>query len=282
MNLYTLLKKPFFSRYQKPWSWPAEAEAERGSWRRVDLDNGRGGTLVGLFGESSSGPARATVVCAHPMGVEAKGFYLKHGHARMLRESGFNVLLFDFNGFGESPDADLLYPADVLAAAKGAAALAPGLPVMGLGASFGAAWLVCALGQQGHGMTAAVMECPFTTLDEYWVRYKVAFAVLKASNVLMPRLLAKLRPVARVRDVADVKAVLFIYGGQDSVTPSSMGERLLAACPLPREQCSMWVIPEAKHTRALTAAPQAYRERVVGLFESALAQAAPRAQQARG
>lgn len=281
MNVYTLLKKPFFSRYQKPWVWPAEAESERTSWRRVDLDNGRGGTLVGLYGEALVGPARGTVVCAHPMGVEAKGFYLKHGHARLLREGGYNVLLFDFNGFGESPDADLLYPEDVLAAARGARGLAPGLPVAGLGASFGAAWLTCALSQEGHGLDAAVLECPFTTLDEYWVRYKVAYAVLKASNVLMPRLLAKLRPVARARDIHGTKAVLFIYGTLDSVTPPSMGERLMAACPLPRAQCSLWLVPEAKHTRALGAAPQEYRERVLGLLDSALA-GAPRGQQAHG
>ena len=270
MNLYSLLKKPFFSRYQKPWVWPTEAEAERASWRRVDLDNGRGGALVGLYGEALSGPARGTVVCAHPMSVEAKGFYLKHGHARLLREGGFNVLLFDFNGFGESPDADLLYPEDVLAAARGARVLAPGLPVAGLGVSFGAAWLTCALGREGHGLSAAVLECPFTTLDEYWHRYKVAYAVLKASNVLMPRLLAKLRPVARARDIQGTKGVLLIYGTQDTVTPSSMGERLMAACPLPREQCAMWVVPEAKHTRALIAAPKEYKERVLGLLDAAL------------
>ena len=41
-------------------------------------------------------------MCAHPMGVEAKGYYLKHGHGMALRQGGFNVLLFDFNGFGES------------------------------------------------------------------------------------------------------------------------------------------------------------------------------------
>ena len=274
MNVYTVLKKPFFSRYQKPWSWPAEAEAERGRWRRVEFDNGRGGKLVGLFGEAGPGPARGTVVCAHPMGVEAKGFYLKHGHAQMLRGGGYNVLLFDFNGFGESPDADLLYPDDVLAAARGARELAPGLPVVGLGSSFGAAWLLCALGREGHGLSAAVLECPFTTLDEYWIRYKVAYAVLKVSTVLMPRLLAQLRPVERIRELRGVSKVLFIYGAMDTVTPVSMGERLMAACPLPPEQRSLWVVPEAKHTRALGAAPEAYRERVLGLLDSALAGAA--------
>lgn len=282
MNVYTLLKKPFFSRYQKPWGWPAEAEAERGSWRRLELDNGRGGKLVALYGEASKGPARATVVCAHPMGVEAKGFYLKNGHARLLREGGYNVLLFDFNGFGEGPDADLLYPEDVLAASRGARELAPGLPVVGLGISFGAAWLVCALGLKGHGFSAAVLECPFTTLDEYWIRYKVAYAVLKTCNVLMPRLLARLRPVARIRDIQGSPSVLFIYGALDTVTPSSMGERLMAAAGLPAERCSLWVVPEVKHTRALTTAPEAYRERVLGFLDAALGGTAPEARQARG
>jgi pimeloyl-ACP methyl ester carboxylesterase len=282
MNVYTVLKKPFFSRYQKPWDWPPEAEAERGRWRRVELDNGRGGKLVGLYGEAEPGPARGTAVCAHPMGVEAKGFYLKHGHAQMLRSGGYNVLLFDFNGFGESPDADMLYPDDVLAAVRGARELAPGLPVVALGSSFGSAWLACALGREGHGLSAAVLECPFTTLDEYWIRYKVAYGVLKVCSVLMPKLLAQLRPIELIRKLHGVNKVLFIYGTLDKVTPVSMGERFVKACPLPPEQSSLWVVPEAKHTRALGAAPQAYRERVLGLLDSALSGAAVQPQVAQG
>lgn len=86
----------------------------------------------------------------------------------------------------------------------------------------------------------------------------------------MPRLLAKLRPVARARDIQGTNGVLLIYGTRDTVTPSSMGERLMAACPLPREKCSMWVVPEAKHTRALAAAPKEYKERVLSLLDAAL------------
>lgn len=282
MNAYTLLKKPFFGRYQKPWIWPAEAEKERGGWRSVEMSNGRGGKLVALFKEAAEMPARGTVVCAHPMGVEAKGYFLKYGHAQLLLDGGYNVLLFDFNGFGESPDADLLYPDDVLSAARCARELAPGVPVVGLGVSFGSAWLACALGRPGHGLSGAVLECPFTTLDEYWIRYRLAYAVLKVSTVLMPKLLAKLRPVERVRELRDTQRLLFIYGGQDVVTPVSMGERLMVACPLPPERVALWVVPAAKHTRALTTAPEEYRKRVLDILNSATREGSGLAQQAHG
>ncbi len=274
MNIYTLLKKPFFGRYQKPWQWPLGVERE--DWRRLEFDNGRGGTLVGLYGEATSGPARATVICAHPMGIESKGYFLRNGHARLLRAAGYNVLLFDFNGFGESPDADLLYPEDVRAAARAARGLTPGLPLLGLGVSFGSAWLICALAQEGHGLSAVVLECPFTTLEEFWRPYRLAYVVLRLITLLRPGLLARLRPIERISDMRETQAALFIYGDQDQVTPSTMGERLARVCPLLPERRSIWVVSEARHARALLAAPEAYRERLLGFLDTALASATPR------
>ncbi len=267
MNIYALLKKPFFGRYQKPWRWPQQVD--RTGWVPIQFDNGRGTRLAGLYGPATS-EAKGNVVCAHPMGTDAKGFFLKQGHADMLRSHGYNVLLFDFNGFGESENGDFLYPLDVIAAGRELRARAPGLPLGVIGLSFGAAWLLCALAEEGHGFQAAVAESAFTTLEEFWRRYPVAYAVLMVTSKLMPRLAVRLRPVVRIGAVSGVNSLLLIHGDRDQVTPPEMGERFAAACALPPERRSLWIAPGGEHTKSRAAGPEAYDERVLRCLDEGL------------
>jgi alpha-beta hydrolase superfamily lysophospholipase len=225
--IYALLKKPFFGKYQKPWRWPEASP--RGEWRKLTFASESGGRLAGLFG-AARGQPRGAVVCAHPMGVEAKGFFLKRGHAAFLRDAGFHVLAFDFNGFGESTTGDFAYPLDVIAAGRKLKELAPGLPIGLLAASFGSAWGVCALAQPGHPFESAVLECPFTTLDEYWARYRVPSFTLKMLSVVLPEEAHKLRPIAQAARLQPLRELLFIYGDADTVTPPAMGEQFVEAC----------------------------------------------------
>jgi alpha-beta hydrolase superfamily lysophospholipase len=268
---YSLAKKPFFGRYQRPWKWP-EGVAQ-GEWQRLSIDSKSGGTLAGLFGPAI-GPARASIVCAHPMGVEAKGYFLKRGHADLLRKNGYNVLLFDFNGFGESTVGNFLYPVDVIAAGQAAKAQAPGLPLGVLGVSFGSSWALCALSRPGgepHGFQAAVLECPFTSLDEYWYRYRVPYLMLKVMSRIFPKLAVDLRPIVQVGRLQDLGSLLFIYGERDTVTPPEMGDRFKNACSLPKDRVSLWLVPSGEHTKALSAAPREYESRVLRFFDQAFA-----------
>ncbi|EQD33969.1 dipeptidyl aminopeptidase/acylaminoacyl-peptidase-like protein, partial [mine drainage metagenome] len=125
-RLHRLLRKPFFGRYEAPWVWPpGSVEAE---WERVTFQSANGAHLVGLWG-LAEGDVIGTLVLAHPMGKAAKGFWLRNGHTKLFRRSGFNVLAFDFNGFGESEAASFDYPADILAAGLWAQDRQPSLPV---------------------------------------------------------------------------------------------------------------------------------------------------------
>jgi alpha-beta hydrolase superfamily lysophospholipase len=271
MLLYSLLKKPFFGRFQKPWRWPDDVGgAER--WERVRFPSASGAELAGLYAAPAAGPARGAVVLAHPMGTAAKGFFLKRGHAELLLARGYAVLAFDFNGFGESANGSFDYPADVAAAGRWMKARRPELKVGVLGVSFGAAWAVAALAEPGHDFDAAVLECPFTTLEEYWYRYKTAYAMLKLISALRPGLVAKLRPIERVRDVRRATSLLFIYGGEDDITPVEMGKRFLKNMPTgpsaPRAR--LWVADGAKHTEAIADRAGAYADKVAAAFDAAL------------
>ena len=190
-RLHRLLRKPFFGRFEVPWTWPPNAAQD--SWQRVGFASGNGARLAGLWG-AAQGEARATLVLAHPMGKAAKGFWIRHGHTDLFRTAGYNVLAFDANGFGESEARSFDYPADILAAGQWAQARTPSLPVGLVGASFGAGWGLCSMARAGSPYRAAVLEGAFPNLPEFWRHYPVAHAVLKLSQAVWPSIERELRP----------------------------------------------------------------------------------------
>lgn len=264
MDVYALVKRPFFSRYQRPWRDPEGVDMA--DWQPRTFPNASGATLRGLFAKGR-GASKAVVVFPHPMVADAKGWPLKSGHADLLRDAGYDVFVFDFNGFGESENGGFEFPTDIVAAGHAAAEASPGVPVALFGISMGAGYGVCALDTAGHPFAAAVLESAFTTLDEFWKPYKAPYVLLRALSVLLPRYAHALRPIARIPTIQGVRAILFVYGDEDSATPPTMGERLLAACPLPEADRTLWVVPGAKHLRTFKVAPDAYRERVVAFLD---------------
>lgn len=258
-TLHRILRKPFFGRFETPWIWPQEEEQQ--SWERVSFGNPSGASLAGLWGPAH-GEAIGTVVLAHPMGKAAKGFWLKHGHARLFRRSGLNVLAFDANGFGESTAASFDYPADILSAGLWAQTRTPELNVGLVGASFGAGWGLCAMAREGSPFKVALLEAVFPTLPEFWKHYPVAHAVLKVSQIVWPGMERKLRPEGEAPKVLGNPSVLLIYGDRDKYTPPEHGQRLLRAFGSAAD-AHVSVLPNVDHTFAYRDAADAYTKQVV-------------------
>ena len=112
---YKALKKPFFGQFMVPWKNPLP-DQEYAQWKRFDLSSKTGANIRAIYKAAAN--ARGTVVLGHPMGKPAKGLFLKNGHAQRLIEKGFNVMLFDTNGFGESTMGSFNFYHDKEAVAK--------------------------------------------------------------------------------------------------------------------------------------------------------------------
>jgi pimeloyl-ACP methyl ester carboxylesterase len=265
--LHRLFRKPFFGRFEVPWTWPPGSEAS--DWDRVRIPSGSGATLVALWG-AARGDARATLVLAHPMGKAAKGFWLRHGHAALFRDAGFNVLLPDANGFGESPAASFDYPGDFLAAGLHASHRTPGLPIGLVGASFGAGWGLCAMAAANSPYRFAVLEAAFPTLPEFWRHYPAAQFSLRLSQVVWPSFERRLRPERLAAELTGRPDVLLLYGDADIYTPPAHGERLLAAMH-PRASVELHVLEGIGHTYALRDSAERYRALVLPFLERAAA-----------
>ncbi len=240
---FRIVKKPFFGRYQKPWRWPSDYTKQK-EWNQVKFISQSHSIISGLYAESKTNNQKGTIVCSHPMGIIAKGFFLKNGIADRFRTHGYNVLLFDFNGFGESTDGDLFLNEDIVAAGLYAKGINPNLPVGIYGISFGASMSVCAFSKENNPFKAAVMESPFTTLGEYWGKFPIPSIVLKACTLFFPEKERRVRPIHHVDKINNTTNILWIYSDTDSDTPVEMGIRLREKCNIESE---MLIISGAKH-----------------------------------
>ena len=264
--VHRLLRKPFFGRFEVPWQFPRGSD--EGRWERVSFRSPSGARLHGLVGEADATPVGALVL-AHPMGKAAKGFWLRGGHADLFREAGFHVLAFDFNGFGESEPASFDYPGDAVAAGRFLQERYSSLGVGLVGASAGAGWGLCGMARAGSPYRAAVLEGAFPTLPDFWKHYPVAYAVLRASQVVRPSFERGIRPELDATRLVGRPAVLLVHGDADRYTPPEHGARLLHAM---RDSAAaeLWVVPRADHTFAYRDAPEAYAARVVQFLRGAL------------
>lgn len=249
------MKKPFFGRFMKPWRWPQGVPQE--GWQRVSIDSASHARLAAVLKQTSVPQPRGVVVCAHPMGLACKGFWLRNGHADALLDAGFHVLAFDFNGFGESPSTNFDWPADSLAAGRHARRLFPGLPVHALTASFGAMKTLDALGLPDFPFERIVAEGCAPSLPQFWKHYPFAHAVMEVSRRLSPGMERRLRPLLGMARLPEGVRVLLVHSEGDRWTPPAHGAELAAAAPAGRH-VERVVLQRADHTHGMRDEREAY------------------------
>lgn len=249
------LKKPFFGRFMKPWRWPQGVAVE--GWEHLRLASRSHADLSAVLQLSRAQVVRGVVVCAHPMGLASKGFWLRNGHAEALLQAGFHVLAFDFNGFGESSCTNFDWPADLLAAGHWARQRFPGLPVHALGASFGAMHTINAMVDPAFPFDRVVAEGCAATLPLFWKAYPFAHAVLQAGRALAPAAERKLRAEWAITHMPAQTRLLLIHSRGDQWTPAFHGDRLAAAAPA-GAQLQRLILERAEHTHGMRDEPETY------------------------
>ena len=270
--MYKLLKQPFFGRFMVKWQNPLP-EAQRGEWRPVTAMSGSGAKLVGLFAEALSATPKATIVLGHPMGKEAKGYFLKHGYTDLLRRHGYHVGVFDLNGCGESGHGNFSYYEDVVAIGNAALALTPNLPLGYFGISLGGQWATIAFTDPHHPYDFAIVESAPTTLDEFWVRFPVAHRSLRVLSFCMPAYARSIRMVERIREARGLQSLLLIYSETDEWAPVEMGQRFQRNSRVPAE---LWTVPQGRHAQLMQSPSKtAYEAKILEYFDRAVAHPRP-------
>jgi fermentation-respiration switch protein FrsA (DUF1100 family) len=212
------------------------------------------------------GPAHGTVLHLHGNAANLSNYLPL---VAWLPQAGFNLLTFDYRGFGASDGSPSLDGV----VQDGLAALAwlrrrPGVDarqIVLLGQSLGGATAVRAVAADADGIKLLVLDCPFSsyrgiardTVKASWLRW-----VAPAALPLLPG--SDQDPLTLVRRL---KVPLFVlHSGDDAVVPIAHGRALYAAAPEPKQ----WLEVQAtQHVDGLT--HEAVRQQLAAAMRQALA-----------
>ncbi len=261
-KIYSILKKPFFGRFMVTWRSPFSDEDDK-NWEKISFSSDSNAEIKAMWADGI-GQSKATIVMAHPMGKEAKGYWFKNGYTELLLAEGYNLLIFDFNGFGESDLGNFNYFDDVIAAGLYAKKRNPKLPIGYFGISLGAMWGTVGLAERKDVFQCVILESGATTFPEFWRHFPLAYRMLIFFNFCFPRFASRIVPVERVKELDYLDNVLFIYSKTDKYMPVSMGERIHANCDASSE---LFIIDDAPHANIMKSNyKEVYSQKIVTFF----------------
>ncbi|HHY83258.1 MAG TPA: alpha/beta hydrolase [Clostridiales bacterium] len=212
------------------------------------------------------GKVSGTVIFSHGVTVS---HITSIKYMRIFYEQGYNCLVYDhrrhgssggrFTSYGYFEKYDLETVVNWLEKNKGFCGK------LGIhGESMGSAILLLYAGMNGKA-DFYIADCPYTTIMdqllyrmevEYKIRFKPLLGIV--SWIIYLRAGFHLRDVNCLEAVKKVsKPILFIHGSDDDYVPAEMGVKLYNAKPEPKE---LYLVPNAKHAKALAADPERYRQ----------------------
>jgi hypothetical protein len=157
-------------------------------------------------------------------------------HASLLAAAGFDVLLFDYRGYGRSPgrpgEAETYADARAARAALLAAEDVDPARVLYLGESLGAA--VALELAVAHPPAGLILQSPFTSIRDI-ARVHYPFI----PRALVPEAYPSLDRIPHLR-----APLLVLHGARDPVVPLMHGEEVFHAAPEPKR---LEVFPAAAH-----------------------------------
>lgn len=213
------------------------------------------------------GRVHRTVVMVHGLGSNRDE---PLSRASYLHEAGYNLLVFDLRGSGQSdgggPTMGYLEPNDVKGAVAQARRLDPG-PVAVFGYSLGAASAIEAgavdpdvsavIEDSGFSSAGDVISARFTEITRLPAT-PFAAAVMAFGTIDFGTSPWNVQPVVMAARLH--KPLLVIVGGDDTVVPPAEGVAIFKAAPGPKQ---LLEVPTAGHVQAYYAANSLYEATVL-------------------
>jgi fermentation-respiration switch protein FrsA (DUF1100 family) len=246
----------------------------------------RGWLMPGLLPDGKQTLQRTIIVVHGIPGNRSSSLVLSVSAA--LVQHSFAVLALDLRGNGESAPApnslgefeqrDILGAVDFLqTGALPFPLLGRPRVIGGWGMSLGAATLLLAAAAE-PALRAIISDSAFadapSLIRSRWNQIGLPSWLL-SSALLAGQLLYgvnydQARPVAVVARIAP-RPILFIHGTADSTVPIANMDRLVAAASQPpNAHIEVWKVPGAHHVQAFSLMTEAYVQRMVAFFQSAL------------
>lgn len=173
------------------------------------------------------------VLLIHPYHKDAKDYFLHSGHPELYYESGYHVVIFDFNGFGESDDLHFEFEKDIIRVASHYKALWDVSEVYGHGISFGAAMLIKALAIP-HPLDKAIIENCLDATPNYFKKRSIPlFIFMKTLFFAFPSWRKSNTYTHIISSIKKPDSLCLIYSEKDKLTTPKMGEMLASKSNIP-------------------------------------------------
>ncbi len=202
--------------------------------------------------------------------------------AKGLVGHGYNVLMFDLRGHGESGDGRMLAGYYERRDLQGAIAYVKGRGILPqhiglLGFSVGAAASLLAAAEDEELAAVVTDSCwadPMDLIERQMVkrRHMPGFltpVLLRIAKAAYGVDFDEVKPLATVGRIAP-RPIFFIHGESDDTVPVESALRLYHSTDNPRNR--LWVVPEARHVSSYRARPEEYITKVAAFFDQPLKQ----------
>ncbi len=211
---------------------------------------------------------RGTVLHVHGNAANITGHY---EFIRWLPESGYNVLVFDYRGYGRSGGA--VSRAGTILDAEAAVDYLHSRPdvdarrVFAIGQSLGGAVAIAAAARRPGLIRGLVVEGAFTRYRDIARHHVASHPLMLLTTWWYPLLLkGDHDPIDHVADVSPTP-LLIMHGGTDRVVPARMGRELFDAAREPKE---LWIADGMDHYQVWDDHAEEARRRVLAFFERSL------------
>lgn len=232
-------------------------------WNKIKVES-RLKNICVIHKETTSTTPKGIVFLSHPYLADSKQFFLRSGHAQMYLDGGFHVVIFDYNGFGESKFSDFNYAEDFSIVVKHFRNKFPDTLFFGHGISFGASNLINYTNDPSHQLDKIIIEnCLDSNLTYYKKRNIKLYYLMKALMKVFPFANKNHDYSKGVQSIKNISEALFLYNTDDTLTTIEMGEKLQKNCAVP----SQMVIFGGKHLEAFVTEPERYKNTVSNYFE---------------
>ncbi len=262
MGLYKILKKPFFGQFMLKWKNPL-SDKETATWFKTWIKSKTKAQLRVWYKSTSQKDVKATIVLAHSMGKPAKGEFLKTGYADELVANGYNVVLFDFNGFGESSMGNWMFHNDVLAVRDFTVTTFPKTDLYYHGVSFGSNWGTVVITEPDNPFKKIILESSPVNLPEFWIHFPFAYRMLKFFYVIGPFYKRYANFEEHLRHTKNCDHILLITSDADIYTPVSMAERMKEAA---NTKAEVKIFHGSRHALAILRDRDTYIKTVLDFF----------------
>jgi len=224
--------------------------------------------LHGWFLPVQSDAAKGTVLHLHGNAANISGHL---DFVSWLPEAGYNVLTFDYRGYGQSEgrisrEGSLRDGAAALDYLRGRLDVDPKRIVI-FGQSIGGAVAIVMAAQRPGQVRALAVDSAFTAYREivsYHVRHNPALLVL---GWWFPWLVPQGHdPIDHVAKLSPTP-ILLMHGRQDRISPWQMSQRLYAAAGEPKD---IWLIDEMDHMQVWFEQPEESHGKLLDFYDRAL------------